>query len=386
MKLTEIKIKNTKPRDKKFKLYDGDYLYLIIQPSGIKRWIYTYKNRKEFPIGNYPTISLKEARTKKDIIKKEIILYGLDNYIEKYKNEKNKDKITFYKIVDKWLNKYKNEKSLNTYKSTLLRTEKYILPTLKNRDIKEIKIQDIYSILKKANRPTAEKLKSILNGIFKYALLEQLIDRNIMNDIDISHIHKAKEKNHYPFILELDEIKIYLEEIKNKKTISSLAVYFLWYSSIRQGSVRLIKWEHIKDDYILIPKENSKIKDFDFKLPLTKELKYIIKELETIRTSEYLFYSSTNLNKAISETSIRKIHQNISKKFNISYQSLHGIRHTFSTLTRKYLQKPHNIDDKAIELSLQHIEGSIRENYNHYDYFDKRMELLNLWSDFLNTL
>ena len=59
-KLTELEIKNAKPKDKKYKLYDGDYLYLEVYTSGNKQWVYEYKKKVTFRIGSYPTLKLKE--------------------------------------------------------------------------------------------------------------------------------------------------------------------------------------------------------------------------------------------------------------------------------------------------------------------------------------
>jgi integrase len=99
-----------------------------------------------------------------------------------------------------------------------------------------------------------------------------------------------------------------------------------------------------------------------------------------------VFYSPQK-NKPISETTLRKYQNNIAIEHNITKQTLHGIRHTFATLTRQYLQKEHNIQDEVIEIALQHLDKNrIRAVYNHYDYFKERKELLNLWNEFLNNL
>jgi len=137
---------------------------------------------------------------------------------------------------------------------------------------------------------------------------------------------------------------------------------------------------------LFIPKENLKIKFIDFTIPLTDEAIEVFKELEKIKASEYVFYSPQK-NKPISETTLRKYQNNIAIEHNITKQTLHGIRHTFATLTRQYLQKEHNIQDEVIEIALQHLDKNrIRAVYNHYDYFKERKELLNLWNEFLNNL
>jgi integrase len=389
VKLTELKIKNAKPKDKKYKLYDGDYLYLEVYPSGNKQWVYEYKKKKVFKLGNYPTLKLKDARLKKEEIKKEIILYGLDYYVNKRLEEKQKAKRAFLSVVNEWVEVYKVGKAKRSVTTTLQRLNKHILPVFEKRDISEIKLKDIFDFLKSKERPTAEKLKSILNGIFNYAVSKEYIKHNIVKDINMSQIFgDTSKKNHYDFITDLDEVKIYYNEVNDLTTqpIVKGAIKIIWLTALRQGSVRQIKWKHIdfKNRVLIVPRDNLKIKTIDFKIYITDEMLKIFEKLKEIKASEYVFYGLKNNDEFVSETSLRKFMKSVSKKYNINYQTLHGIRHTFATLTRQYLQKKYDIKDEVIEIALQHLDkNKIREVYNHYDYFEERKELLILWEKFL---
>lgn len=70
--LTNTEIKVAKAKEKDYKLFDGEGLFLLIAKTGGKRWRLKYRfNNKEkiIALGTYPTISLKEARIKKMNIK-----------------------------------------------------------------------------------------------------------------------------------------------------------------------------------------------------------------------------------------------------------------------------------------------------------------------------
>ena len=170
MSLTDLQIKKAKPKEKKYKLYDSDYLYLVIYPNGKKKFVYYYKKQKEFPIGEYPALSLKEARIKRDQIKREIELKGLDKVIEEREKIKLKPKLRFENVINEWFPIYKKGKAKRSVTSTLQRLQKHIIPAFKGRDIAKISTKEIYGLLSKVEKPTAEKLKSILNGIFNYAI------------------------------------------------------------------------------------------------------------------------------------------------------------------------------------------------------------------------
>ncbi|MDQ6997721.1 MAG: Arm DNA-binding domain-containing protein, partial [Mariprofundus sp.] len=74
MALSDAKVKAaTVPADKKqIKLADGGGLYLLVKPSG-RYWRLDYRfgdKRKTMAIGVYPSVTLKEARNKREDAKK----------------------------------------------------------------------------------------------------------------------------------------------------------------------------------------------------------------------------------------------------------------------------------------------------------------------------
>ena len=81
-KLTEIKIQNIKQQGR---YLDGFGLYLNVGASKNKNWTLQYtidKKKKEIGLGPYPTVSLKEARKKKDELRN-LIIRDIDPLEEK---------------------------------------------------------------------------------------------------------------------------------------------------------------------------------------------------------------------------------------------------------------------------------------------------------------
>lgn len=69
MPLTNTKIKNAKPKEKTYRLYDERGLYLEVSPKGGKWWRFKYRFRgkeKRISLGTYPDTSLSRAREKRD--------------------------------------------------------------------------------------------------------------------------------------------------------------------------------------------------------------------------------------------------------------------------------------------------------------------------------
>src|SRR3546814_13602833 len=69
MPLTDAKIRTSKPAPKPVKMSDGGGLHLEVRPSGAKLWRYRYRiadKANVFAIGEYPAVSLAEARVERD--------------------------------------------------------------------------------------------------------------------------------------------------------------------------------------------------------------------------------------------------------------------------------------------------------------------------------
>ncbi len=73
MKLSDIACKNAKPKDTQYKLFDGGGLYLLVRTNGSKLWQLKYRfmnKEKTLSIGQYPLISLAQARQARDNAKR----------------------------------------------------------------------------------------------------------------------------------------------------------------------------------------------------------------------------------------------------------------------------------------------------------------------------
>src|SRR3546814_4810805 len=83
--LTYIQINAAKPREKAYSLSDSQGLHLAIQPNGSKLWRFKYRfldKQKTLHLGGWPTISLADARIRRDEAKK-LVAAGIDPALEK---------------------------------------------------------------------------------------------------------------------------------------------------------------------------------------------------------------------------------------------------------------------------------------------------------------
>ena len=111
-KLTENAVREASIREKQYKIYDGDGMFLLIHPNGSKNWRmkYTFDGKSKLAsFGVWPGISLKEARQRRHEAKQKIKM-GINPIEEKRKNKQLKQK----RSIDKVNNDSVQESELST--------------------------------------------------------------------------------------------------------------------------------------------------------------------------------------------------------------------------------------------------------------------------------
>src|SRR5580693_6042822 len=80
MALTSFSIQNIRPKEKPYKLSDGNGLHLLVNPNGSKLWRLRYRfggKQNMIGLGSFPEISLADARAKRDDARK-LLANGID--------------------------------------------------------------------------------------------------------------------------------------------------------------------------------------------------------------------------------------------------------------------------------------------------------------------
>ncbi|WP_172649438.1 tyrosine-type recombinase/integrase [Thiolapillus brandeum] len=153
MALTNTAIKNAKPREKLYKLYDAMGLYIEITPKGAKRWRFRYRRpgtgkESRLSLGLYPDVTLKAARAKRDEAR-QLLSDGIDpGYareqarIEKSMAAEN----SFQAVATEWMKEHLASKSAS-YQAKIQRLmERDVFPFIGRRPIAEIRAPEILSI------------------------------------------------------------------------------------------------------------------------------------------------------------------------------------------------------------------------------------------------
>jgi len=113
MPLSDIKIRNAKPKEKPYKLADGGGLFVLVKPTGSKLWQLKYRylgKEKIFSAGPYPLVGAAEARAIRDNVKK-LLANGTDPTQHRRVTKQLKMEAcenTFEAVARRWLSIKKN--------------------------------------------------------------------------------------------------------------------------------------------------------------------------------------------------------------------------------------------------------------------------------------
>ncbi len=89
--LSAVRVRDAKPREKPYKLFDERGLYLLVTPSADqyqgRLWRFRYRitgTEKLLALGTYPDVSLKRAREKRDEARR-LLADGVDPNVQRGK-------------------------------------------------------------------------------------------------------------------------------------------------------------------------------------------------------------------------------------------------------------------------------------------------------------
>ena len=388
--LSDQEVKKAKPKEKLYKLFDGNGLNITIFPNGIKRWVFNYtfnKKRNSISLGNYPEVSLKEAREKRTEIR-EKIAKGINPSKKLLKNKEDKNR-NFKTICLEYFDK--REDLSDGYKEdNLQKLRKNIFPYFKDRNIDTIEPLEMLKVLQimddRGANESAKRTFSLIDRIYRYAVTVGKAKRNIMGDLDKQiAFRKVKKKNfaHTTDPKELKNILLAIDEYQGDYN-TKMALKILPYVFVRPANLRYMEWKEIDFEKRLwiIPAEKMKTKKAHI-VPLSETVMKIILQMKNIsyQVSMYVFPSRISNKKVLSENTL-----NFALKRMGFDVTTHGFRHTASTLLHENIEN-HNIQSNVIEVQLAHTVGSqTQQAYNKAIYLSERKKLMNWWSNYLDNL
>lgn len=383
--LTDAHCRAAKPKDKLYRINDRRGLYLEIKPNGIKAWRYRFKlgdKASWFALGDYPSVSLSDAREKCDEGRK-LVKLGINpvqnRQIERIKREQDSEN-TFEVIAKEWLALKSWEPVTKVRRLDML--ERVVFPSIGKLPVRQITSAHVLNILTKTVKrgaPTvAAEAKRTMSAVFELAVATLRADTD-----PVWAVRKSlpPNKTQHKRALSIEEVgKLLVDFDSHGGNFQTLYAFrLMWLTLTRPNEAVQAQWSEfdLERKVWTIPKERMKARR-EHVLPLPNQAIKLLEALKPITGHrKHVFPNRDDGDRPMADAALR---QALKKLGWATKYSPHGTRTTGSTRLNELGYRT-----DAIEAQLAHAEpNSVRRAYNHATYMDERREMMQAWADKLD--
>ena len=349
--------------------------------------------------GRYKTWVKDETKPKgKKLIakstKEKVEDYVVNEYLRN--NQEKRVKYTVEYVYNKWTEFALNEGDIekNTVDRYRNDYDKYIAGTdFALKEVGEIKEEDVIGFIKGVikgkmiTRKNYSNIKTLLNGIFSYALSE--IHLKCISMSSLLKDYKIPDKK-FKKVLVKDEEQVYSEEdvlkiaeyiIENYTSTRELGVLLTFLTGLRNGELVALKNTDIQSNMLYIQRTEIKYKNEDGKtiydvrdfpktessmsgIVLTDSASKVISMIIEYNinngiTSEYLFYE--NEYGRLKSYFFSKTLKKICTVLGIKFRSMHKVRKTYAS----YLFA-NGVEEKIAQAQLRHKSSATTHKYYEF--------------------
>lgn len=405
--LTDPKCEAAKARDKDYKLFDGQGLFLLVKSSGVKTWRFkfTRPDGREglATFGNYPALGLKSARDKKAAALA-LLVEGVDP-IEHERHQQEAAKAaarnTFQIIAQEWhvaTGKTKNWTPDHAAK-VMRRMELYLFPPLGHRPVDKLKVRDLLAPLKAAEQrdtlELASRLRQYTTGVMRYAVQHGYIENNPARDLaGATATRKAQHRPALP-LEQLPELMQRLGAYKGR-TLTRLAVELTLYVFIRSSELRFARWGEIDMPRSLwtIPGKREAIEDVKHSergakmrtphlVPLSRQALGLLGQVHMLSGHYDLVFPGDHYHyKPMSENTVNAALRRM------GYDTKTEVcGHGFRAMACSALVESGLWSREAVERQMSHQErNTVRAAYIHKaEHIEERRLMVQWWADYLDA-
>ncbi|MCF4151798.1 tyrosine-type recombinase/integrase [Dethiosulfovibrio sp. F2B] len=371
MALTDAAIRKAKVKEKPYMIKDERGLYIEIRPSGRRFWrlrCWEDGKEKKKSLGEYPAVSLAQARQLRDDIKSSGPLAG--------------GTVTFKDLAEEWLEKRKKPTCVPKYIRDLsYRMDTFLFPYIGGNDVRSISAPALLTVLRKIEaeglHETAHRVHQLVGQVMRYGVATGRCDRDI--SADLRGALMPPQVTHRAAIIDPQGIRGLVRAVGDlSSVVVRHALLVGIYTFVRPGELRKMEWSEIDGDLWRIPAEKMKMRRSHL-VPLSLQA---VDSLERVRLfsggGKYVFPSIRTSERPMSDGTVNAALRRMG--YEKKEVTGHGFRAMASTILNENGWPP-----DVIERQLAHVEkNTVRAAYNHAEYLDKRREMMQWWADWLD--
>ena len=359
---------------------DGEGLYLVVDESGARRWLFMFRwngKLKEMGLGGLSAVSLAKAR-QKAVQAREVLGDGI-NPIDVRKAARAIP--TFGEVADDVIimveRESRNAKHVAGWRSTLAN---HAAPIREIR-VDRITTEDVLSVLKPIVATTPETASRLRGRIEK--VLDAAKARGFRSGENparwrghLDHLLPKRQKltrGHHA-AMPYPAIPTFLEQLRGRPAMAALALEFLILTAARSNEVIGARWDEIDVDAKIWTVPAARMKSGrEHRVPLCDRMVEVLK-LARERGGGALLFAGAGKDRPLSTNAFRALLLRMG-----SDVTSHGFRSSFRDWVGEATPFPREIAEAA----LAHVVGDATERaYRRGDALEKRRELMDAWANF----
>jgi integrase len=382
---------------------DGDGLYLVVSPAGGRKWVLRYQmdgRRRDMGLGPYPETSLSTARMAA-LSARTNIAQGIDPLTARQDARKASRPIPTFADIAKDVIAEAQARTSNA--KVAYQWERHLGPAycgpLLARPVNEITTSDVAAVLKpvwRSKPEVARKLYPAIRRVFESAriVLRDQHGLSIENPArwdDLKALGFSAptqlSRGRHPS-LPYEQMAAFTAALRQRDAIASRLLEFLIMTNVRTGTALNAEWREFDLDARVWTIPPSKLKDKKhrkefFRIPLAPRAVEILKELEAVRVSRFVFPSATGkpLSNMAMLVLLKRMTSGETKWIDPASDGKpivpHGFRATFRTWCEEVARFPHAV----VEEAMGHVVGtSVERAYRRTDVLEQRRLLMEQWA------
>jgi integrase len=363
---------------------DGNGLYLVVDPSGAKRWLLrlvVQGRRRDIGLGGAGLVPLAEAR-ERALAHRKTAREGGDPLAERRKAQ---DIVpTFAEAVERVHSEHRaswaNAKHAQQWRNTL---QQYACPQLGPRRVDQIDTPDVLRVLAPIwlSKPeTARRVRQRIGTVLDWAKAAGY--RTGENPIEgvAKGLPKQGDRDEHHAALPYAQVPSFIGQLRATEVseVSRLAFEFLILTAARTGEVLGARWDEISVTERLwtVPAVRMKAKR-EHRVPLSdRSLAILIRARELAAGSPFVFPGRSG-EKPLSNMVFLMLLRRMALAI-----TAHGFRSSF----RDWAGECTSLPREVAEMALAHaVENRVEAAYARSDLLERRRDLMKQWADFVSS-
>ncbi len=372
---------------------DGDNLYLVVDASGAKRWVFLYRWRepgqagsgrlREMGLGSLAKVSLAKARMKA-AAQRELLGDGIDPIAH---SRKSAEIPTFGAEADRWSERREGELKSKTSKARIKRALEVYAKPLRGLRVDAVQTHHVVDVLEPiwTDKPeTAHKLRGYIEAVLDAAKVRG--HRTTENPArwrgHLSHLLAARDANSrgHHAALPYADVSTFMGALRARDAVAAYALEFLILTAARSGEILGATWGEIdvKAKVWTVPAARMK-GGREHRVPLSAQAVSVLEKVKLLASGDDVsampVFPGPKKGKPLSSMALAMLLRRMKVE-----TTVHGFRSSF----RDWAGEASTFPREVAEAALAHTVGDATERaYRRGDALEKRRKLMEAWAGFV---